>query len=198
MSLLFETIKVVRGVAENIDGHNKRVARSRLALLGLQDRLDLRTHIVVPPTLGDAIHRCRVVYANRVESVEFLPYRPPSIRNVRLVNADHVRYKHKFIDREAINTLVRESGLDDILMVVNGEITDMSIANVAFFDGHRWVTPERPMLQGTKRDLLISQGVLSVERIAPRDVRLFSKAAPINALLDIGDVPFIDAENIRQ
>ena len=198
MSLLFETIKVVRRVAENIDRHNERVARSRRALLGLGDDLDLRAHIVVPQTLGNGMYRCRVVYAKTVESVEFLPYRPPSIKTVRLVNADHVRYNHKFIDREAINALVRESGTDDILMVVNGEVTDLSIANIAFFDGHRWVTPERPMLAGTKRSLLLNRGVLGFERITPRDVSLFSKAAPINALLDIGDVPFIDVDNIRQ
>jgi len=44
MSLLFETIKVVRRVAENIEGHNERVARSRRILLGLQDVLDLKAN----------------------------------------------------------------------------------------------------------------------------------------------------------
>ncbi|MDP2883418.1 MAG: aminotransferase class IV [Ignavibacteria bacterium] len=197
MSLLFETIKVIRRTAENIDGHNERVARSRRTLLGLRDDLDLRPHIVVPQTLGDGIYRCRVVYAKTVESVEFLPYRPPSIHTVQLVNADHIRYNHKFIDREAIKALVRESGSDDIIMVVDGRITDFSLANIAFFDGHQWVTPDRPMLEGTKRNLLFSRGVLRFEQIAPHDLSLFSKAAPINAMLDIGDVPFIDVDNIR-
>lgn len=197
MSLLFETIKVVRRVAENIDGHNERVARSRRALLGLQDQLDLRTHIVVPPTLGEGMYRCRVAYAKTVESIEFVPYRPPSIKTLQVVNADHVHYNHKFVDREAINALVRGSGADDILMLIDGEITDLSIANIAFFDGHRWVSPERPMLAGTKRSLLISRGVLSIERITTGDLSRFSNAAPISAMLDIGDVPFFDVGNIR-
>src|SRR3972149_1069231 len=175
MSLLFETIKVVRRVAENIEGHNERVARSRRILLGLQDVLDLKAHILVPQTLGEETYRCRVAYSKTVESVEFLPYRLPDIKTVRLVNADHVRYSHKFTDREAINALVRDSGADDIIMVLDGEITDLSIANIVLFDGQRWVTPERPMLAGTKRSFLVSRGVLSTERITTRDLSRFSK-----------------------
>ncbi len=196
MSLLFETIKVFQRALENIDGHNERVARSRRTLLGLQDELDLRLHVAVPKELDDGRYRCRVVYSQTVESIEFLAYRPPSIKTVRLVNADHIRYDHKFRDREAINALVRESGSDEILMVVNGEITDLSLANIALLDGERWITPVRPLLAGTKRQLLITRGILEVGRITPAELSRFSKAAPINAMLDIGDVPFIDVLDI--
>jgi 4-amino-4-deoxychorismate lyase len=197
MSLLFETIKVVHRSAQNLDLHNERVARSRRELLKLHDELDLRTHITIPAELGEGVYRCRIAYDKTVDSVEFQPYRYPSITTVRLVQADHVRYHHKFSRREVFSALVRDAGADEVLMVVGGEITDFSIANIALFDGCQWVTPANPMLPGIKRRLLLGRDELRAEKLTPADLRRYSKAAPINALLDIGDVPFIEIENIR-
>ncbi len=192
MSLLFETIKVTGRMFQNIDGHNRRVAASRRALFGRTDVLDLGTEFLVPPDVGSGLYRCRVVYSEVIESVEFIPYEKRTIRTVRLVEADHIRYGHKFRDRSAIETLLREAGTDHILMVVNGEITDLSYANIAFRDGQQWITPSNPLLEGTKRQQLLDRHAIHGERITFTDLPRFTAAVPINAMLDIGDVPFLD------
>jgi 4-amino-4-deoxychorismate lyase len=112
------------------------------------------------------------------------------------VNADHVHYDHKYRDRSAIDKLLAKSGTDDVLMVVNGEITDLSFANVVFFDGHRWITPARPMLAGTKRELLLKRGAIDSATITPSDLGRYFLLAPINAMLDIGDVPAIEVNTL--
>jgi 4-amino-4-deoxychorismate lyase len=197
MSPLFETVRVLNRIPENIEGHNRRVARARMVILGLRDELDLKTHVIAPSHVDARLHRCRVVYSADVESVEFRPYKVPLIRTVRLMDATHVRYDHKFRDRSAIDQMVAQSGTDDILMVVNGEITDLSFANVVFYDGQRWVTPARPMLPGTKRELLLKLNTIDSATITPSNLGSFLFAAPINAMLDIGDVPPIEVSAIK-
>ncbi|MCD6355308.1 MAG: aminotransferase class IV [Prolixibacteraceae bacterium] len=85
---------------------------------------------------------------------------------------------------------------DDILIVINGCITDSFAANPIFFDGKKWWTPDTPLLAGTQRAWLIEEEKLLVCSIPVNDLSKYKKAGLINAMQNFEDMPIIDIENI--
>jgi 4-amino-4-deoxychorismate lyase len=196
MCLLIESVKVQNRQLYNIEAHNDRVAYSRRTVFGLENKMDLRDFITLPDTLDDGLFKCRIIYAQEVQKVEFLPYTPKTVRTLRIIHDDAIQYQHKFLNRSCIENLLPGTDADDILVVRQGYVTDTSHANIVFFDGKNWVTPVRPLLFGTKRQILLERGVIQLREIACTDLNQFTQAALINAMLDIGDIPFISMENI--
>jgi 4-amino-4-deoxychorismate lyase len=196
MCLLLETVKVQNRRLQNIEAHNLRVANSRRILFGVEDTLDVRDFITLPASLDDGMYKCRIVYAQTVQQVELLPYLPKRIQTLRLVVNDVIQYEHKFLDRSFFDNSVQSAGADDILIVQHGHITDSSFANVVFYDGKKWVTPAQPLFHGIKRQILLEQGLIHEEEITQKDLNRFVHATLINALLDIGDTPFISMDDI--
>jgi 4-amino-4-deoxychorismate lyase len=193
---LFETVKVQNRRLYNIEAHNLRAVSSRRVVLGLKDKFDLRDFISLPNNIDNGLYKCRIVYAQTVQEVEFLPYIPKQIRSLQLVHDDAIQYEHKYLDRLCFEKLLQSAQADDILVVQHGFITDVSFANVILYDGKNWVTPARPLLCGIKRQILLERRVIQERKIALNDLQQFKHAALINAMLDIGDIPFILIENI--
>ncbi len=50
------------------------------------------------------------------------------------------------------------------LCVKNGLVTDCTIGNLVFFDGTGWVTPDQPLLKGTKRQALLDRKLVRKKR----------------------------------
>jgi 4-amino-4-deoxychorismate lyase len=196
MCLLIETVKVQRRQLHNIEAHNLRAARSRRIIFGLEGRFDLRDYVSLPDDLDDGLYKCRIVYARTVQTVEFQRYVPKRIRTLRLVHNDTIQYEHKYFDRSCFEKLLRDANADDILIVQNGFVTDVSFANIVFYDGRKWVTPSHPLLQGTKRKILLENGTIREEEITTKDLARFTHASLINALLDLHESPVIPMANI--
>jgi len=189
MCLLFETVRLVDGEPRNLAMHDDRMNRSRGALFGSTDLLKLSDHIAVPASARRGIVRCRVLYASSITTIEFSPYVPTDIRTLKLVDAGSVVYDHKFVDRSGLTALIDRKTTDDVLMLRNGCITDVSFANIVFTDGHRWTTPDTPLLRGTMRELLLRNGVISEGRITIDDLSLFTHFRLINAMLGFDAPP---------
>jgi 4-amino-4-deoxychorismate lyase len=196
MCLLLETVKVHHRQLQNIEAHNLRAAKSRRIVFGANDVLDFRNFITLPENLTDGLYKCRIIYAQTVQHVEFVPYIPKRIRSIRLVCDDAIQYEHKYLDRSSFVTLVQNTDADDILIVQHGLITDSSFANVVFYDGKKWVTPIRPLFRGIQRQLLLEKKLIHEGEISTKDLHRFEYMALINAMLDIGDTPFIPIANI--
>jgi 4-amino-4-deoxychorismate lyase len=99
-----------------------------------------------------------------------------------LVHSD-IDYNLKYADRSALEALKAERpDADDVLIVKNGYVTDTTIANIAFFDGERWLTPATPLLEGTTRARLIDEGVLTPAPIRYDAIDHFKSVALFNAL----------------
>ncbi len=77
---------------------------------------------------------------------------------------------------------------DDILLVKEGLITDTTIANIAFYDGNSWYTPQHPLLKGTKRAQLLDQGLLLEKDLKPEDLSSFIAIRLFNAMIDWGEL----------
>ncbi|MFA7027069.1 MAG: aminotransferase class IV [Sulfurovum sp.] len=178
--LLLETIRCEGGTLHHLAYHQERVDRSRKELFGLTDTLDLAS---LPKPPDEKLYRCRVRYAKKIESVEYIPYTPKEIRTLKVVPAE-IDYRCKFADRSQLERLLRENpDADDIIIEKAGLITDTTIANIAFFDGRQWITPKKPLLEGTMRAYLIDQKFLREENIPSDLLDRFEKVALMNAML---------------
>jgi len=179
---LLETIKVDQGKVFFSSFHNERFNKTRFELFGIQENLDLST-IINPPDLN--CYRCRIVYSEKIEKIEFIPYQPRIFKMFQIVYDDHIDYEYKYLDRSAIQKLEQfKQEVDDILIIKQGLITDTSIANVAFFDGEQWITPANPLLKGTTRERLLQENKIQTKMIDLKEIKKYSKMALMNALVD--------------
>jgi 4-amino-4-deoxychorismate lyase len=197
MSLLFESIKCNDGVLYNLRYHQARMNLARKLAFRSKEQTDLAGSIAIPDEFKNGLFRCRVTYGEAIEKIEFIKhvYRPVS--SLRLVEDNNIDYQLKFTDRHTLSDLFEKRGsCDDILIVKNGYITDSYTANVIFFDGKRWLTPDTPLLPGTQRARLIVEKKIFVAAIAPADIKKFYKAGLINAMQDLDQMPVIPIENI--
>jgi 4-amino-4-deoxychorismate lyase len=195
MCRLLETIRVEKGVPLHLEYHQRRVDRSRIALFGTTDPLDLRT-LEVPVTDASGIFKWRIVYGRGILETTIGPYLPKKIRSLQTVRNDRISYPFKYTDRNAINEMYDLKGeCDDILIIKHGLITDTSYANIVFSDGRSWVTPRSPLLPGTCRERLLETGMAREEEITEKDLHRFHFASLINAMLEPGEI-VIQTENI--
>lgn len=179
MSLLFETIRVENGRAQNLRLHEQRMNESRRELFGSVDYILLGDLL---PTAANGVYRCRVEYDRQIQNITTLPYEKKALRSLRPIEFKG-DYGHKFTDRVLLQQAFELRGTaDDVLLIKDGLITDTTIANVAFWDSQTWVTPAKPLLKGTMRARLIELGVLTQRDIPVKLLGDFKKMAVMNSL----------------
>ena len=185
MCLLFETIRIVNGVAEHLHWHNRRMNQAGRASWGVDIPLITAATINVPPEYSVGLVRCNIHYKQDVQEVSFKKYEKKIIRSLKMVEGDDVDYHLKYADRSALASLFSRRGTsNEIIIVKNGLITDTSMSNLIFFDGTNWVTPAHPLLKGTCRERLLAEGLLIEQDIHPGDLNKFKGCKLINAMRD--------------
>ena len=198
MSRLIETIKVKNGKVYNLDYHSARFNRSRKEIFNTGPSIDLANKITVPEYALQGLFKCRIEYDEQIRNIDFLRYNPRRVRTLRLVEADHIDYSYKYLDRSAIEELVKQNNeCDDILMIKDGMITDTSYANIIVRgDDKIWYTPSGYMLRGTKRELLLNEGLIREKDISPASLKRYRELRLINSMLDIDDSPSVAVRTI--
>ncbi len=194
MCLFIETMKAVDGIIENIEYHNRRLNATRRHFWHDAEAVDLQS-AVCPPPLQPGVLKARIVYGRHgISEVTFTPYAMRNIRSLRLVDGGDITYTYKSTDRTALNRLAEQrGGCDDVLIMRHGLVTDTSFANIAFYDGTRWKTPQQPLLKGTRRAFLLDNGIIAEADIRAEDIGNYRKARIFNAMIDFGQ---IEVENI--
>jgi len=168
-----ETLRAEDGAIRYLEYHKNRMKHS----CGKDIELNLN-----PPQIG--VWRVRVLYSQTIESIEYLPYKQPSIKSLQMLRADNLNYNHKFANREDLNNLFKQrKNADDVLIIKNSLITDTTIANIAFYDGKNWLTPSLPLLNGTTRARLLDEKFLIKASIKENEVKNFKKFALMNTLI---------------
>lgn len=185
MSLLVESIKVKSGVLYNIQLHNARFNKTRKDLFGINKPVDLRDFVEVPQTDNEIIYKLRILYGPEIEKIEFIPYHIRKVETLKLVHSDDIEYQYKYADRSKLDKLLEQKdNCDDILIIKNGFVTDTSYSNIAFYDNSQWLVPETYLLNGTKRQFLLNNKIVKQISIKIEDLKNFSYARLINAMLD--------------
>lgn len=188
MLRLVESIKIQDGEICNLQHHQERMDRSLFKHTGIKNRINLSDELTVPAEYFTGLYKCRVVYRDSIELVEFIPYLRRDIRSLKVIHAD-IDYSCKYENRSELNMLFAQRGeCDDILIIKNGLVTDTSSANIAFTDGREWFTPAKPLLNGTKRSRLITEQKLIERDITAADIKKFTHASILNAMIDPGEI----------
>ena len=180
MPLLLETIKIENGEIFNLPYHQKRFDKSRLDLFGDTSVIDLSTVIKAPKK---DLYRCRILYDTQIRSIEYIPYRAKMIRTLKVVPAI-IEYPYKYANRNAFDTLIQSHpDFDEIIIEKDGFITDTTIANLAFYNGTYWLTPEKPLLPGTMRAKLLDEKIIVEAPIQKKDLKKYTHVALMNAMI---------------
>ena len=198
MSLFIETIQVLHGELKNLVFHQDRFERTRYEVLGLKSHPGLDEVIQVPRGLEQGLFKCRVSYKKEIELIEFEPYRAQKVQSLKMIYSDIIDYGYKYANRDELVKLFSQRGdCDDILVVKKGCITDSFYANVVFWDGTEWLTPDTPLLPGTMRASLLARHLIRECRITPDDLDGYQKLVLINAMNDLQSTMEIPIESIH-
>jgi len=172
-----ETIKALDGELYNLKYHQRRLDET------VKNSNIILKDVLMPPSVG--LFRCRVIYDDRNYEVSYHSYKKKNIKTLKLVFDDTISYSKKYYDRNSIDALLRQkSSCDDILIVKNGLVTDTSIANIAFQYKNNWITPKKPLLEGTTRARLLESQKILEEDISIKDLKNFTQVALMNAMID--------------
>ena len=197
MCRLIESIKVINGQFENIYFHNLRLNNARADLWNCRKEINIAHEVAVPPDARLGLYKCRILYSAEIEEVEFIPYRLPEILTLKLINDDDIVYNYKFEDRSRIASLFdQRHPCDDILIVKNDCLTDTSFCNVVLYDGANYYTPSKPLLNGTKRQLLLAEKKVIEKMIKATELHKFESIYLVNAMIDLEDEVCIEIKNV--
>ena len=131
--------------------------------------------------------------------MEFHPHSPLQVNTLQLIRSGPLDYAYKYEDRRALQALYEQRGdCDDILIIVEGKLTDSFYANVALWDGSQWYTPDSPLLPGTMRASLLEKGLLIARTIREKDLWDFLNIRLINALNPLEEGRDIPVSAIRK
>jgi len=173
--LFFETIALEQNRPRHLFYHQQRVNKTAKA------------HGFQAIELASYLHnlqgqKAKIVYGKEgVHSVTATPYISKNINSLQLCYTD-VNYCFKYLDRSVLETHVSTTA-DEMLFVVDGLLTDTSIANTAFLYNNQWITPKIPLLEGTTRARLLDKGMLAVADIDANDLDKMEKIAVMNAMI---------------
>ena len=128
-------------------------------------------------------YRCRILYGEVLHSIEYIPYTQKKIERLKIISSD-IEYSFKYANRDALNALLESNkDVDEVIIEKEGYLTDTTISNIAFLDGKQWVTPTKPLLEGTMRAKLIDEGFLQTKQIKKEDLQNYSQVALMNAMI---------------
>ena len=184
MHQFVETIRIEGEKAINLPLHEARLNATRMHFAPHATPISLQKWLDDAPISDERI-KARVVYdVDRVCDTTFQTYKRREIQWLRMVEDNNISYTFKSNDRHELDHLLAlRNGCDEVIIVKNGLITDTSFTNVAFFDGHKWVTPAQPLLNGTMRQWLLQCGQLTEAQITPASLASFQRIMLFNAMI---------------
>jgi len=194
--MFLESICINDGRPENLEAH---IERMHLTALEHGFRLPVLPTIasVLPNNLTQGKVKWRILYREEIQTMEFLPYKPKTVRSLRLVEGNP-DYTFKYADRSALEDLLTQKGdCDEILVVREGLVTDTSYSNVVLQQGDQFYTPTSYLLNGTRRQQLLRSGRIKEREIRATDLHRYDRLLLINALLDIGETASIAIHHIH-
>jgi 4-amino-4-deoxychorismate lyase len=192
MCLLTEAIKVQNKIIFNLDLHSSRMNTARKNLFNCSDQINLQDMLKIPLEINHGIYKCRLLYKEKIEKIDWIKYEPRQINSLKVVRCNDISYEYKFNDRTVFEKLLKKnhcSNHDAIIIIKNGMVTDSNISNVVLFNGEKWHTPKNPLLKGTKRAELLHKGLILEKNICEEELGNYEKLKLINAMMEFDSSP---------
>lgn len=177
------------GKAERLIYHQKRVEEAFRVLFPDKQPFMLKELLQSVDGPGTGLYKLRLEYGVEPGIMEFQEYRMRNVSSLQLVGIDHEPMDYKAAERDYIDRAFSKRGLcDDVLMVRDGLLTDSSYANIALFDGKKWLSPRIPLLYGTRRAYLVDHGQIEPADIKADDLVQFQRIRLFNAMVGFGEL----------
>lgn len=181
-----ETLQAIDGAWQRPEYHLRRMYDT----LHLQQSTPYPAYELphIPRAYRKGICKCRLEYDTAIRSVSFSPYTIRKIDRLILTDGNGIRYDRKYADRSALDNLKKGcTDREEILILIDGKVTDTSYSNVLFDDGRQLYTPDSYLLNGTRRQYLLDRGWIRERRITVADIPQFHTVHLINALIAPGE-----------
>ena len=189
MCRFVETIKLNNGIVSRLKYHQNRVDKAFETFFPEMKPIQLSQVLSQVALPQHGIIKCRIVYATRVENIEFIPYVRRDIQSLKLVEMEIDSLKYKPENREIYQQAFEKKGdCDDILIIRNGFISDTSYTNIALYDGQKWVTPQIPLIYGVNRSELLNENKIFEKNIKPNELMNFQRIRLFNSMIEFGDI----------
>ncbi len=193
---LFETLRFEDGRFNNLVYHERRIRLALKDVLGSTDGINLEEVLKQFPKPGPGLYKCKLMYDDKSNQVEFTPYTAKPVTSLKVIYDDAIYYRHKFSERTELKNHFGQRGVcDDVLIIKNNRITDTSMANIALRKGNEWFTPSTFLLAGTMRQNLLDEQVIQEIEIKADEVVNFQSFKCINAML-LFEAPEVSTQNI--
>ncbi|MEQ8470576.1 MAG: aminotransferase class IV [Marinoscillum sp.] len=188
MPQFLESICLVDGQAPLLELHQQRVTDTFRHHFPSNKILDLAT-LIPPVSRPKTKQKVRIVYNGISSKVELSEYRQRPLKKLKLIEApSDLDYGFKYTDRSELEDLFDlRADADEIIISKNDMVTDSFYANLAFWRNDEWVTPKSCLLNGVRRQHLLSTGQIKEINIEVTSLPDFDKVCLINAMLDLGD-----------
>jgi 4-amino-4-deoxychorismate lyase len=178
---LLETIRIEDGKIHNLPYHERRMRRALDRFYPSSDIPALSEVLENYPPKG--LYRCRVIYAESIEKIEYLPYSRQEKKLFATVEFEG-SYEYKYSERGEFEILTQlYPDVDELILCKNGLLTDTTTANIALLKNGKWLTPASPLLEGTTRERLLEEGFLSTANIYIDEIDSFDGFALMNAMI---------------
>lgn len=189
MSRFIESIKLVDGRFFRLAFHQDRVNVVFEQFFPYDNPINLISLLEKENYPKQGIFKCRIVFDNKVQLIEIVPYILREVKMLKLVET-HIEPTHyKSVGREKINAAFALKGdCDDIIMVNNGFLSDASYSNIALWDGTNWYTPTIPLIYGTQRRALLETGKIGERAIRKEDLPAYKRIRLFNAMIEFGEM----------
>jgi len=198
MSQLLETIRILKGQAQNLSEHEIRVSRSQQVLDGersLPAIIDIIKGKKAPET---GLYKARLVYDKDTYTLEYHKYKKQEIYELAIVRNDSLLYDHKYADRTKLNELRRAlPEFTEALIVIRDQIKETTYTNIALQKNQQWFTPETPVLRGTMRAKLINEKIITPLDIRIEDLKDYSFIRLFNSMMPWDEAIEFPVEKIR-
>jgi 4-amino-4-deoxychorismate lyase len=191
MFQFIESIRIKDGCVEQLGFHQTRVNKTFLNF-GKEPYFQLHEIINLDSLITNGVAKCRKKYdLDRIIEITYSEYAIRKINTISLAELDGRKYDFKYADRDWISDLLLKSGTDEIIMTDEGIVKDASYANLAFYDGELWYTPQSPLLEGTQRAFLLETQKIHPREISVNDLHKYQQVKLINAMMSWDESPIL-------
>jgi len=195
MILFNEAIKLKGGILHNLSYHQDRINHTLFDYY--KKHLDISyLKNEIPECAQDGFYKFRIIYSDKIESVELIPYSFRKLKKVGVVTDNSIDYSYKYADKSRLRNLLDSSRCDDILIIKNGLVTDAYSSNLVFASSQGYFTPENCLLSGTKRNYLLDQGKIKEKAISLENIKDYDCVYFINAMVDLEDNIKFDVDSL--
>ncbi len=186
--LLLETIQILNGKPQKLNYHNDRLNRSRNQLMCSHADIYLEDYLQIPEEFLKGKVKCRVLYEQDVDKIEFAHYTKKAFSRF-ILQETQIDYPFKYTERSSFDKMKANLPANTELILVKDKlITDTTFSNIIFKNKNgKWYTPAKPLLEGTQREYLLDEEIIEEKDIRVDELNNYTHFMLINALLDFDE-----------